>query len=51
MLMYKDWTKNEWKKQPIFQRKTLKDLQKAWRNIPQVDFKRLQESLATWKKI
>ena len=29
-------------------RKTLKDLQKAWRTIAQDHFKRLQESMAAW---
>ena len=32
------------------QRKTLKDLQKAWRTVAQDRFKRLQESLAAWKE-
>jgi len=32
------------------QRKTLKQLQKAWRTVAQDHFKRLQESLAAWKK-
>ena len=32
------------------QRKTLKDIQKAWRTIAQDHFKRLQQSLAAWKE-
>ena len=32
-----------------FPRKTLKDLQKAWRTIIQDHFKRFEESLAAWK--
>ena len=32
-------------------RESSKDLQKAWRTLNQDDLKRLQESLAAWKKI
>jgi len=38
------------KKAANVQRKTLKDLEKAWRTITQDHFKRLQESLAAWKQ-
>jgi len=44
MAWYKNWTENEGKK-------TLKDLQKAWKTIAQDHFKRIQESLAAWKEI
>ena len=38
------------KKAANVQRKTLEDLQKAWRTIAQDHFKRLQKSLAAWRQ-